>query len=101
MIYPYSLLLHQATVPQDFEMSYHVLQIPKRVDIRDRTKTQYNDANPFQAQGGEHRHIEHPLAQKFRIFVYPYDIDKPRATVWRLVEEVRVGYRAILQSEGD
>ena len=101
MISPYSLLLHQATGPQGFEISDHVLHNPKHAEIRDRTKTQYNDANPFQAQGGEHRHIEHPLDQKFRIFVCPCDIDKPRAILSRLVEEVRVEYRAVLQSEGD
>ena len=101
MICPYSLLLHQATGPQGFEMSDHVLHNPRHAETRDRTKTQYNDANPFQAQGGEHRHIEHPLGLKFRIFVYLCDIDKPRAILSRLAEEARVGYRAILQSEGD
>ena len=101
MIYPYFLHLHQATGPQDFENPGHVPHNPRHAEIRDRTKTQYNDANSFQAQGGEHRHIEHPLDLKFRIFVYPCDIGKPHATLSRLVEEVRVGYRAILQLEGD
>ena len=101
MIYPYFLLLHLATGPQDFEMPGHAPHNPRHAETRDRTKTQYNDANPFQAQGGEHRHIEHPLDQKFRIFVCPCDIDKPRAILSRLAEEARVGYRAILQSEGD
>ena len=97
MISPLISPPHRATMPLDFEMFCRGPQILAHGEIRDREGIQHNVASLLSVLRDAHRHIEHPLAPKYRIFSHLPDIDIRHAVWWHLYEVSQWEFAPILK----